>query len=86
MDNQIKDLRMYVWNNFMTDYAPGMACVMAENVEEALILLEIALANDGLEFFIEQAKNSVPSIYECPTAVYVAGCDGGVTPDDSDNR
>ena len=66
-------LKMYVWNDFLSDHTPGLACVLAENIEEALMELKIALERDGLGNLFDEALQIVPSIFERPIAVYVAG-------------
>lgn len=64
-----KKLKMYVWEDVLTDYTSGLVCILASSLEEAL----------------EQAREEFPSyvvegfagheyqVYEKPKAVYVYG-------------
>lgn len=50
-----KKLKMYVWEDVLTDYTSGMAVALAENVEQALRLFKKKAGHD-LELPISKMK------------------------------
>lgn len=61
--------RLYVWNNVLSDYTPGIAFAMAYNVEEARRLLKQAMPEHN-HHEIEQEPTFV---HTRPACDYVYG-------------
>ena len=63
-------LKMYVWDNVLTDYTSGMICILAHDLGEAFLI-----ARKDAEFSENALKEmeTEPKVYENPKAVLCYG-------------
>ncbi len=61
-------LKMYVWEEVLTDYTDGLACVLAHSEEEARRLIKAEVGR-----FWEGDFNSKPIEVKSPQAFFVHG-------------
>jgi hypothetical protein len=77
-----ESLKMFVWNNVLTDYTSGMICVLAHNIEEARDVIAhdrewgIITRADGSVYvgpLVCETEHTDPVVYDVPTVVHVWG-------------
>lgn len=68
MTKKKETLKMFVWEDVLTDWTPGLMVALAHNVEEAR---EMLLNEDG--YIPEDDRMKEPKVYETPKAVLVWG-------------
>ena len=69
-----KKLNLYVWENVMQDYSPGMAVALAESPEQAIDLIaKKAEELEGLGDYVRRHLIVAPLIVENPEGFYVTG-------------
>jgi hypothetical protein len=61
-------LKMYVWDNVLTDWTSGLIVVLATSLEEAR-----DLACKDLGYVYRPIMTDTPDIYDSPMAVHVYG-------------
>ena len=62
-----KKLKLFVWENVLRDYTPGMMVALAHDVEEARTLLRAKVGYNTCDL------NAEPQVVEEPAAFYVSG-------------
>jgi hypothetical protein len=65
-------LKMFVWDDVLRDWTPGLIAVLANDIEEARALVRDVYGN-ATEEYMTEILNVEPDVYEEPTVVYVAG-------------
>ncbi len=62
-------LKMYVWEEVLTDYTDGLACVLAHNEEEARRLIKAEIDNPYVAWQFDED----PVVVDSPKAFFVYG-------------
>lgn len=63
----VRELKLFVWENVLYSYTPGLAVALAHDVDEARRLLEEKMGCSPADIAGE------PDVYDTPVAVYVYG-------------
>jgi len=64
---KLRKLKLYVWEDVLSDYSSGLAVALAHSVEEARRLIVEKIGAFKEEFLVE------PKIVESPRAFFVFG-------------
>lgn len=74
MPKRRRILKMFVWEDIMTDYTPGLACALAYDVDEARkVLVKKANKKQNGSASLEDGLKNEPQIIEAPEGFYVHG-------------
>jgi hypothetical protein len=71
-----KDLKLFVWEDVLTDYTPGIAFALAETKEEAINLIIEKHQVDHKYFpdvFYKELLENEPDIYHSKCGFYLDG-------------
>lgn len=70
-------LKMFVWEDILTDYTSGIVCVLAHSKEEAYEVMKRKSEDQEEGWFwkwaLEEVINMEPKVIEKPDAVGVSG-------------
>jgi len=70
------NLKLFVWEDVLADYTPGIAFAIAETKEEAIELIIQKHQLDSTYFpsdFYKELREYEPDIYECKAGFYLYG-------------
>lgn len=70
-----KQLKLYVWENVLTDHTDGIMFAMAHSVEEAREII-LKRQKDQLIWITEEVEKDLiqePKVFDSPTAFIIGG-------------
>lgn len=71
----MKELKLYVWEDVMRDYGPGLAVALASSKEQAIqLIVDKADQLEGLgDYAMRHLQAAEPLVIERPEGFYVTG-------------
>ena len=66
-------LRLFVWDNALSDYAPGIIVALAPGVAEARQEVPVSLKEEWHESVVRRETENEPRVYDTPVARVVFG-------------
>ena len=69
MDKEVEQLKMFIWENVLTDYTSGMVAIYAKDLEHALEIARKKFDN----YIVEDFAGKTYTVVTKPDAFYVYG-------------